>query len=286
MKTTLISLLIGLSSALGNTEVPSSMPSSKESLVTTRPGLEETIFDIPGVVKKDIKVREAKLEFDIPKIPFVTVGEVELFTDDDYIRAVKEMNNDGGNFYFDRKSKKVFILDENGKLVRESEGRVLSIVSENGRNIYALDDIAKRERIESRLPLDIRSSVGLIDNRFLFKLNGGGIIYKSNDKVVGFNRKFVVVENREGYFLVDVGLDVRKKIWEKDEREEVHVSDNGRYCLGVLKEEDRFIDICDVLKGERRYRFVGDLGIESVSNKGIVRLSNGEAIKFREFNEY
>ncbi|MBI2499786.1 hypothetical protein HYV88_06080 [Candidatus Woesearchaeota archaeon] len=286
MKETLASLLIGLSSVLGNTEVPSSMPSSRENLITTRPSLEETIFDIPGVVKKDIDVREAKIGIKMPEIPLINLGEVELFTEDDYVRAIKEMNGNGGNFYFDRKRKKVFILDKVGKRIRESDGRVLSVISENGRKIYALYDIARRERIESVLPLDIRGNTGLVDNRFLFNLNNRSIIYKADDKVVGFNRKFVVVENKKGYFLVDVGLGVSKKVWEKDEREEIYVSDNGRYCLGILKEEDRFIDICDVLKNERRYRFIGGLGIEGISNKGVVRLGNGQAIEFRDMNEY
>src|SRR3989344_1786098 len=286
MKETLARLLVGLSSVLGNSEVPSSMPSSRESLVTTRPSLEETIFDIPGVVKKDIKVREAKIGIKIPEIPLINLGEVELFTDDDYVRAIKEMNDNGGNFYFDRKRKRVFISDEIGKRIRESEERVLSVIFENGRKIYALYDLARKERIESVLPLDIRGNTGLVDNRFLFNLNNRGIIYKADDKIVGFNRKFVVVKNEKGYFLVDVGLGVNRKLWERDEREEVYVSDNGRYCLGILKEDERFIDICDVLKNERRYRFVGNLGIESLSNKGDVKLKDGQVVKFSEMNDY
>src|SRR3989344_8482769 len=130
MKKTLASLLIGLSSVLGNTEAPSSMPSSRESLVTTRPGLEETIFDIKGVVKKDIKVREvrgAKIEFKMPEIPLMDFNGIELFTDDDYARAIKEMNDNGSNLYFEKKSRRVFIIEGLGKRIRESRGRVLSV---------------------------------------------------------------------------------------------------------------------------------------------------------------
>lgn len=281
---TLINLL-GLGICWSNVYADESIDRLNLAPIISRSVSVKTVYELPGVKREDIKLEEISISLKFPIFDFSFLDSdksesgIELLTNNDRESIVKEMKADGDLVYFDKGSNKAFAVYDgvkNRKIIRDLDEMVLHSFFVGDRKIYALDDFPEKKRIETVLPLDVNDRVGLLDNKLLFDLSSGDILYRSESKIVGFNNGYIICEDKTGYSLVNIISNDKKKIWDPDVRSDFFISDNGKYCVSKLKiDDEEFVDLFDVSKGIGRPFVLKSGWISGIKDDGSVVIEGG-----------